>query len=86
MDAEVLKYAALVPHLTSRVAEFYATLGDRPKALEWLDAALRGGDERAEWFSRDPLLASIRNESRFRQILDSIATRRQVRAKQPGSP
>jgi serine/threonine protein kinase len=80
MDAEVLKYAGLPPHLASMVAQFYAVLGDTTKALEWLDSALRMGDERAEWFSRDPLLASIRNETRFKQILDSISLRRQVRA------
>jgi tetratricopeptide (TPR) repeat protein len=84
MDAEVLKYAALVPHLTSRPAEFYATLKDTTKALEWLDVALRNGDERAEWFSRDPLLANIRDEPRFKQVLDSIAVRRQSRTKAPG--
>jgi tetratricopeptide (TPR) repeat protein len=80
MDAEVLKYAAMVPYLVSKVAQFYAVLGDTAKALEWLDKALRIGDERAEWFGRDPLLASIRNDPRFKQILDSIALRRQVRA------
>jgi hypothetical protein len=68
-----LKCAALVPHLTSRVAEFYAVLENTPKALEWLDVALRNGDERAEWFTRNPLFGNIRNEPRFRQILESIA-------------
>jgi putative ABC transport system permease protein len=47
------------------------------QALDWLDRAVRSGDERLEWFQRDPLLAHIRNESRFKQILDSIAFRRQ---------
>jgi tetratricopeptide (TPR) repeat protein len=84
MDADVLKFAAMVPHLTSRAAEFYAALNDAPKALEWLEVALRNGDERAEWFSRNPLLANIRNEPRFKQILDSIAVRRQSRAKAAG--
>jgi serine/threonine protein kinase/Tfp pilus assembly protein PilF len=83
MDAEVLKYAGLVPHLTSRAAEFYATLNNSPKALEWLEVALRNGDERAEWFSRNRLLSNIRHEPRFRQILDSIALRRQSRARAP---
>ncbi|MBP1636848.1 MAG: hypothetical protein H6Q10_3422, partial [Acidobacteria bacterium] len=83
MDADVLKFAAMVPHLTSRAAEFYAALNDAPKALEWLEVALRNGDERAEWFSRNPLLANIRNEPRFKQILDSVALRRQSRAKAP---
>jgi hypothetical protein len=79
-----LKYVGLVPHLTSRAVEFYATLKDAPKALEWLDVSLRNGDERAEWFSRDPLLANIRNEPRFKQVLDSIALRRQSRARAAG--
>ena len=61
------------------MADFYAVLGDAPKALDWLDAAVRNGDERAAWFRRDPLLASIRNEPRFQNILESIAYRRQQR-------
>jgi len=85
MDADVLKFVAMVPHLTSRAAEFYAALSDAPKALEWLEVALRNGDERAEWFSRNPLLANIRSEPRFKQILDSIALRRQSRAKAPAA-
>jgi tetratricopeptide (TPR) repeat protein len=80
MDEEVLQYAGMIPYLTSLAAEFYAVLGDVPKALDWLDRALRSGDERAEWFIRDPLLAGIRNQPRFKQILGSIALRRQVRA------
>ena len=39
----------------------------------------RNGDERVEYFQRDPLLANIRHEPRFKQILDSIAYRRQQR-------
>ncbi len=58
------------------MAEFYAVVGDTPKALEWLDLAVRNGDERVEWFRRDPLLASIREHPRFKQILDTVASRR----------
>ena len=79
MDGEVLKYAATVPYLTSMVAQFYSVLKETSKALDWLDRALRNGDERAEWFLRDPLLANIRDHPRFKQILESIAFRRQQR-------
>jgi tetratricopeptide (TPR) repeat protein len=78
MDAEVLKYGELFI-VASNVAEFYAALGDREKALDWLDRAVRAGDERAEWFERDPLLANIRTEPRFRQIVDGIRVRREQR-------
>ena len=78
-DEELLKWGALVMYATSEVAVFYAVLGDAPKALDWLDRAVRSGDERGEYFRRDPLLVSIRNHPRFQQILDSIAYRRQQR-------
>jgi serine/threonine protein kinase/Tfp pilus assembly protein PilF len=79
MDAEALKYAALALWSTLPAAEFYAVLGEPQKALDWLERAVRSGDERAEWFQRDPLLAGVRSEPRFKQIMDSIAYRRQQR-------
>jgi len=76
MDQDVLKIAAAFALATSDVADVYAVLGDTPKALEWLDRAVRNGDERVEWFRRDPLLANIREHPRFQQILDTVAARR----------
>jgi len=79
MDEESLKYGALSVFSTFEVAEFYALLGESDKALDWLERAVRNGDERADWFRRDPLLAKIRDEPRFRQILASIDNRRKIR-------
>jgi lipopolysaccharide biosynthesis regulator YciM len=76
MDTEVLKYLELNPLDTLMAAEFHAMMGNRVQALEWLDRAVRNGDERARWFARDPALVSIRRDPRFQQILDSVATRR----------
>ncbi len=77
MDEQLQRYADLNPRLTAEAAEFYAVLGDKPKALDWLEEAVRGGDERVDWFRRNPLLESIRGEFRFKSLLDSIAYRRQ---------
>ena len=77
MDEPMLKYADLNPFSALDAAEVYAVLGERGKAIEWLDSSMRKGDGRVEWFERDPLLANIRNHPRFKQILDSIAFRRQ---------
>jgi tetratricopeptide (TPR) repeat protein len=82
MDEEVLKYAALVPFLTAVASEYYALMGERDMAVEWLDRAVRNGDERLEWFQRDPLLAGIREHPRFKQILESIAFQRKQRQSQ----
>jgi len=79
MDAEVQKYAEVHVFTTAEAAAFYALLGENEKALEWLDRAVRSGDERAEWFQRDPRLENIRSEPRFQQIRESIAFRRQQR-------
>jgi len=79
MDAEALKFAAVAPLSTLSAAEFYAVLGRSKEALDWLERAVRSGDDRAEWFQRDPLLAGVRGDPRFKQILDSIAFRREQR-------
>jgi len=79
MDAESLKYGALAPWSTSLVAEFYAVIEDSQKSLDWLEKAVRNGDERDAWFRRDPLLAKVRDLPRFKQIIDSIEFRRKSR-------
>jgi len=89
MDESALKFGALSPWSTMFVTEYHAILGNSERALEWLDLAVRMGDERAEWFQLNPHLASIRNHPRFKQIIESVLYRRQQReqktvpAKQP---
>jgi len=79
MDQETLKFAAAAFPSTLGAAEFYAVLGDSSMAIEWLGRAYRNGDERADWFRRDPRLASIRQDPRFQVIINSIETRRKQR-------
>ena len=80
MDEDSLKYGALSPWATSMVAEFYSVMGDPQKSLDWLEKAVRNGDDRDAWFRRDPLLAKVRDLPRFQQILDSIEFRRKSRS------
>ncbi|MGZ4886253.1 MAG: tetratricopeptide repeat protein, partial [Candidatus Aminicenantales bacterium] len=83
MDVECQKYGALAFWSTSVVAEFYAIVGQPDKALDWLERAVRNGDERDTWFRRDPLLMKIRDLPRFRQILESIDSRRKSVSQSP---
>jgi tetratricopeptide (TPR) repeat protein len=87
MDQDSQKYGALAFWTTSIVAEIYAVVGEPEKALDWLERAVRNGDERDGWFRRDPMLAKIRDLPRFRKILDSIDYQRQTRRglKDPGA-
>jgi tetratricopeptide (TPR) repeat protein len=82
MDEELLQFASVDVWVTEEVAEFYSILDDPEAALEWLDKAVRNGDERGEWFRIDPHLVNIRDHPRFQKILESIDYRRQRRASQ----
>src|SRR5204863_9284423 len=79
MDAEALKFARAVFLVTLEVAEFYALLGETALAVDWVQTAVRGGDQRVDWFRRSPRLASIQDEPQFRQIVQSLEARRQRR-------
>jgi len=79
MHEEVQKYADLQPFAALDAAEVYAVLGETDKAIEWLDRAMRKGDDRAAWLRIDPLLANVGQHPRFKQILNSMEFRRQQR-------
>jgi tetratricopeptide (TPR) repeat protein len=76
MDDETLRFLGVAVVVTLEAAEYYAALGDRTKAIEWLEKTVRNGDERVEWFRADPLLASVRDDPRFQQIVGPIEARR----------
>jgi tetratricopeptide (TPR) repeat protein len=75
MDADTLKFYDAAIVVTLGAAEFFAMVDDKAKAIEWLDKAVRNGDERAGWFRKDPWLAGIRQEPEFERILGSIEAR-----------
>jgi tetratricopeptide (TPR) repeat protein len=72
LDAPTVKYAGLALFAPAQAAEIYALAGHSDDALDWLDRAVRSGDERAEWFRRDAFLESIRTQPRFGLILEAI--------------
>jgi len=75
MDEENLKFARFVFSVWSTTAEFYALQGDKTKAFEWLQFAVSKGDERAFYFRRDPRLASMRDDTRFRLLVRDLDLR-----------
>ena len=46
-------------------AEMYTQWGNNPRALEWLQTAVRLHDKGVRWLKRDPLLDPLRKEPRF---------------------
>jgi TolB-like protein len=68
-EAVLAKYkASLGDAAAYQYATIYAQWGDTPKALEWLDTALRLRDPGLELVKTDPLLDPLRNEPRFHAL------------------
>ena len=42
--------------------------GNTPRALEWLQTAVRLHDKGVRWLKRDPLMDPLRKEPRFQAI------------------
>ena len=60
-------------HLPWPIAEGHALLGDRDEALRWLERALERGIFNYPLLSEiDPLLANIRNEPRFKKLMERV--------------
>jgi tetratricopeptide (TPR) repeat protein len=76
MDEETLRFADVVFWATTPTADFYALQGEKSKALDWLQKAVRNGDERINYFGRNPRLASLRDDPRFRSIIRTVEARR----------
>jgi len=49
-------------------AEMYTQWGDTPRALEWLQTAVRVHDKGVRWLKRDPLMDPLRKEPGFQAI------------------
>lgn len=82
VDSSVNRYARVNIFVTLDMAHFYAALNDAEKTLEWLEYAGRVGLDHDEIIRRDRLFAPLRLNTRFKQIVDSMASRRGVRENQ----
>lgn len=60
------------PNLFMQNAAVYAVRGQSSQALDWLERAYAAGWRDGRTMARDPLLASVRHEPRFRQIVSRI--------------
>jgi hypothetical protein len=68
-EAELAKYRAAQGDAGSyQYATIYAQWGNRTKALEWLDTAMRLRDPGLAYLKTDPLMDPLRKEPRFQTI------------------
>jgi TolB-like protein len=74
-DAEaVLKkfQVALGDASAYQYATIYAQWGNRTKALEWLETAMRVRDPGLTWLKTDPLMDPLRKEPRFQAVMRDL--------------
>jgi TolB-like protein/Flp pilus assembly protein TadD len=72
-EAELSKLkAAMGDAMAYQYAAVYAQRGDNPKALEWLETALRLRDPGLEQLKTDPLMDPLRKEARFQALMREL--------------
>ena len=72
-EAELAKIKARMGDSAAyQYTAIYAQWGDRAKALEWLDTALRLRDSGLELLKTDPLMDPLRQEPRFQAVMREL--------------
>ncbi|MCU0239040.1 MAG: protein kinase [Pyrinomonadaceae bacterium] len=57
------------------VAQAHSLLGKKDEAFEWLERAIRLGNENYPWFENDSCLAPIRSDERFADLISRYKSR-----------
>ena len=61
------------PQYSSFMADFYGLLGDKEKALDWLEHAIKRGFINYPYINEyDPYLENIRGEPRFKKLMERV--------------
>jgi len=61
------------PQYSTFLADYYALLGEREKALDWLENAVDRGFINYPYLNTyDPYLADLRGEARFRELMEKV--------------
>jgi eukaryotic-like serine/threonine-protein kinase len=69
----VKRNATVDPDIAYAVASVYALEGDSATAFEWLERSVALGNANKPCFAGDPNLKSLRDDTRFVQLMQKIA-------------
>ena len=72
ITAQVKEAAAADHDVAYWLASAYALAGKREEALEWLERAIKLGNENRSWFERDRNWISFHQDPDFRKLMNSI--------------
>ncbi len=75
LTERVLKNAEVDADIAYAVGSAYALLEERGRAFEWLKRSISLGNENRVCFEHDPNLATLREDSRFQELMSRIGNR-----------
>ena len=78
LTKKVRQVAAADHDISNWLAAAYLLQGRQVEALNWLETAIRLGNENVQWFESDPNWADLREDPRFIKLMDGIRQSRQV--------
>jgi eukaryotic-like serine/threonine-protein kinase len=83
IDDRVIEIARADQDVAFRLATAYALAGRNNEALEWLECSISMGNENYPWISANPNWEGLRDEPKFKDILEDLKARWQ-KLSEPG--
>ena len=81
LTKKVRQVAGADHDISNWLAAAYLLQGRQVEALNWLETAIRLGNENVEWFESDPNWADLRDDPRFLKLMEGIKQGRRERHK-----
>jgi hypothetical protein len=75
LSEQVLESAAADHDIAYWTASVYALENNSEEAFKWLERAIELGNENRKWFETDSNWASLRDDSRFKELMERIGTK-----------
>ncbi len=84
LNERVFESAAADHDIAYWLASAFALEGMREEAFEWLERAINLGNENRPWFESDPKWEALREDARFRELMNRIGTPSEAAGQQTG--
>ncbi|MBD0370760.1 MAG: protein kinase [Pyrinomonadaceae bacterium] len=78
LSERVLESAAADHDIAYWTASVYALENERDEAFKWLERAIELGNENRKWFETDSNWASLRDDPRFKELMERIDTKKKM--------
>jgi DNA-binding winged helix-turn-helix (wHTH) protein/TolB-like protein len=75
LEAKINEHGVIDPEAMYKIAQAYASVGDKASALRVLRHSIENGFFPYPYFARDPLLDSLRSEGEFSNLMDAARQR-----------